>query len=107
MRQDNAVLCGRGLSIAAHPVNKRFQTLATTRAVESYYESYSATENSAVFEEIVKREARRESKIAGTLLETRVTGTGVPWSQRAMGGAHPEGGHQEDMTCTVRLQLHG
>lgn len=54
---DNDVLCGRGVNIAAHPGNERFRTLVTTRADESYCESYSATEKRAVSEEIVKHVA--------------------------------------------------
>lgn len=51
---DNDVLSGRGVNIAAHPGNERFRTLVTTRADDSYCESYSASEKKAVAEEIVQ-----------------------------------------------------
>jgi hypothetical protein len=51
---ENDVLSGRGVNIAAHPGNERFRTLVTTRADDSYCESYSASEKKAVAEEIVQ-----------------------------------------------------
>jgi len=51
---DNDVLSGRGVNIAAHYGNERFRTLITTRADENYCEGYSASEKRAVAEEIVR-----------------------------------------------------
>lgn len=51
---ENDVLSGRGVNIAAHPGNERFRTLVTTRADDSYCESYSASEKKGVAEEIVR-----------------------------------------------------
>ena len=55
---DNDVLSGRGVNIAAHFGNERFRTLITTRADENYCEGYSASEKRAVAEEIVRHIAR-------------------------------------------------